>query len=517
MNPDHSTSDVRHSTLAVRVLVMGLGRFGGGVGVTRYLVQRGATVTVTDTDTPEHLAASVAQLADLPPGRVTLRLGEHRVEDFTAADLVVVNPAVKPDNPFVAAARAAGVPITSEIRLLVAELRARGVRVVGVTGTAGKSTTTAMIGHILRCCRLPSPLGGGWPVREPGEGASSPHPFTAAATRHPLPNPLPEGEGAGAPVPAIHLGGNIGGSLLPTVDDIAARDVVVLELSSFMLHGLRDDGWSPHVAVVTNDSPNHLDWHGTFEAYAHDKQAILDFQGPADRAVLGTPLPPGLITPRTTRVVWLDGLETFVHTGPVDLLVPGEHNRANAALAIEACAALGVERRAAAAALADFAGLPHRLQLVAEHQGVRFFNDSKSTTPEAARLAIDAFADAAAPGAGPGVHLILGGYDKGSDLAPLARHAAARCRAVYCIGATGPALAAAAATVPPPHADIVPSGTLEQAMLDIQPRLRAGDVVVLSPGCASWDQFTNYEQRGAVFAQWVFRLRGEGAAVPPAR
>lgn len=456
------------------VLVMGLGRFGGGVGVTRFVAARGARVLVTDLEPADRLAQSLAALRDVPG--VDYRLGEHRVEDFTRADLVVVNPAVRPDNVYVQAARDAGVAVTSEIRLLVEHLPNRR-RTIGVTGSAGKSTTTAMIGHMLQKARR----------REGAQG------------------------------PRVWVGGNLGGSLLPQVDEIGPDDWVVLELSSFMLESLRAARWSPRIAVVTNVWPNHLDWHPSFEHYVAAKQVILDHQAPDDVAILGSPLPrlPGVgICPRTTRLVDVEGLDTWTRRPALTLMLPGEHHRTNATLAIEAVtAACGtgpdpIDRDQAARALADFAGLPHRMQFVCEHQGVRYFNDSKSTTPEAAILAIESFP----PGI---VHAILGGYDKHADLSDLVRVAATRCRALYTIGATGDALADAALDADARlSAQVVRCGTLDAAVAATVSRVREGDVVLLSPGCASWDQFTHFEARGAAFVEAVLRCRGEGTAPP---
>jgi UDP-N-acetylmuramoylalanine--D-glutamate ligase len=457
-----------------RVVVMGLGRFGGGVGVTRFLANRGHPVLVTDLAPANQLAQSIAQLQDLP---VTFRLGEHREEDFRAADVVVVNPAVNPrSNPFIQAAASAGAAITSEICLLIEHLPNRR-RTIGITGSAGKSTTTAMIGHILRKCLGPQ---------------------------------------------RVHVGGNIGGSLLSELQTIGSEDWVVLELSSFMLEGLRCDGWSPHVAVVTNFSPNHLDWHESLEAYRHAKRAILDFQleTDADVAVLG----PGVadqFAVRVSRTILIDA-NTLRANPPAGLRTPGTHNQINAALAAEAVKVAGIDRDQAIASLAEFAGLPHRLQFVDERQSIRYYNDSKATTPEAAMLAIESFPAGL-------LHVILGGYDKGSDLSALAQLAARHCRGIYTIGATGQAIATAAerAAIPDAAAAIhgrsvnsglcgsagrhVESaviehcGTLAHAIARIHEAARPGNVVLLSPGCASYDQFQNYEQRGTAFMDLVSR------------
>ncbi|MBI1338426.1 MAG: UDP-N-acetylmuramoyl-L-alanine--D-glutamate ligase [Phycisphaera sp.] len=440
-----------------RVVVMGLGRFGGGVGVTRYCVERGADVLVTDKLEESKLAQSLPALADL---NVRYRLGRHEVEDFTNAGLVIANPAVSPmHDPYLRAATGANVPITTEVRIFIENLPRPRAQVVGVTGTAGKSTTTAMVGHVLR---------------ETHQNK-------------------------------VWVGGNLGGSLLDKLGQIGGEDTVVLELSSFMLYHIDRVAWSPHVAVVTGFSPNHLDWHGGVEEYARCKQAILEHQGAGDFAVIG-PVPREYFKPRTSRVAYLDGLSTYRDPHGLNLLLPGEHNRANARLAIEACAALGVERHRSTRALTTFRGLPHRLQFVLEHHDVRYYNDSKSTTPEAAILAMRCFERGT-------VHAILGGYDKQSDLEPMARVARAHCRAVYTLGHTGGAIATMCENADG-GAQVVRCGTLDAAMQQIVTRVCQGDTVLLSPGCASWDQFDNYEARGAAFASLALAVTGEGS--PPA-
>jgi UDP-N-acetylmuramoylalanine--D-glutamate ligase len=439
------------------VLVMGLGRFGGGLGVTRWLCDQGARVLVTDLDAAERLAEPLAQLRPLvDAGQVSLRLAEHRESDFTSADLVVANPAVpRPwGNPYLRAAWAAHVPITTEIRLAAERLDRR--RTIGITGSAGKSTTSAMIHHVLD--RL-----------------------TGRA----------------------HLGGNIGGSLLGSLEAIRPADWVVLELSSAMLWWLGDavgdpsqHGWSPHVAVVTNVRPNHLDWHGDFHHYTESKRSILAHQKPGDAAIT-------VVHPHDPSAEWQEaaGVERML-LEPEDaafdqalhLAIPGAHNRLNARTAIRAVqAAMQDDTQTTLArameAIGSFPGLPHRLQLVHVHDGMRFFNDSKSTTPDATILAVDAFDDPAA------VHLLAGGYDKGSDLAPIAS-LADRLGGLYAIGVTGPRLVAM-------NSKAIWCETLERAVNQALARMRRGEVLLLSPGCASWDQFTNYEERGETFARLV--------------
>ena len=432
---------IAENLAAKRVVVMGLGRFGGGVGVSRFLTRRGADVLVTDLKPAEQLHDAIEQLERLP---IEYRLGEHNVGDFTTADLIVVNPAVDPrQNRFLRAAAAAGVPLTTEIRLLIESLPP-GCRTIGVTGTAGKSTVTAMIGHTLE---------------------------------------------------HAYVGGNIGGSLLDRVDDIASGDWVVLELSSFMLEALAPLRWSPAVAVITNLHPNHLDRHGTFEDYTAAKQQIFRHQSPDDTLIVAADLDPAVYHSAPSTIVRVDSPSGRRFA----LQIPGAHNRLNAALAAAACEAAGTPRDVFHARLAEFQGLPHRLQPVCERAGVSYYNDSKATTPEAAQLAIASITDTPASTGPSRLHVILGGYDKGVDLTPLARYAAERCGAIYTIGATGPTIAAAAGG----RAQVTECGTLDRAVAVCLKNAAPGDTVLLSPGCASWDQFEDFQQRGAAFTELV--------------
>lgn len=447
-----------------RVTVMGLGHFGGGAGVTRWLVQqRECRVLLTDLATIEQLADSLDSIRDLiDAGAVALRLGGHEESDFRSTDLVVANPAVpRPwENRFLNAARAAGVPITTEIELLIDSLPDRQ-RIIGVTGTAGKSTTSAMIHHVLRAC------------------------FGAA-----------------------RLGGNIGGSLLGA--EIGADEWVVLELSSAMLWWMGaegtsharaplrkasasrltgKEGWPPHIAVITNFSDNHADWHGSLDHYRACKQRLIAHQRPGDYAVLGSGLRDW---PTNQGVNRLDLVGDDPRLAGIDLLIPGRHNRLNAMMAAEACRAAGVAFERAIAALADFRGLPHRLELVNQTpDGRRFYNDSKCTTPAAAALAVESFDDPAR------LHVIVGGYDKKADLAPLAA-LGSRVARLYAIGAVGERIHALA-----PPGTCLHCRTLDVAVKSAMARMNAGDILLLSPGCASWDQFTNFEQRGERFTKLV--------------
>lgn len=446
-----------------RVTVMGLGRFGGGVGVARWLARQGAAVTVTDQADEQTLAPSLTQLADLD---ITLHLGRHEVADFRDVDLVVVNPAVPEASEFLQVARDADVPITTEINLFVERCPAR---TVGITGSVGKSTITAMIGHILNAA--------------------------ANAGAH------------GAPHRAW-VGGNIGRSLLDDLPEMTADDVVVLELSSFQLERTPRVEWSPHIAVLTSITPNHIDWHGSFAAYSAAKLNLLRYQRRAHDVIVIQDTPELCTAVRaacgdldgawrygledTTPVAVSSrnsGAELVLRWAGLQLDVPGLHNRQNAAAALAATHALGVAEDVARTALGTFEALPHRLQKVAERDGVTYYDDSKSTTPEAAMTALRAFDQP--------VCIILGGYDKQSDLTPIAREAAEHARFAACIGTTGPRLVDAICAAGGTAAGFA---GLDDAVAACRGRAQPGDVILLSPACASWDQFVDYRERGEAFA-----------------
>lgn len=479
-----------------RVTVMGLGQFGGGVGVARFLAEQGAKVVVTDKAPADKLRHSMEQLAGLP---ITFHLGGHDEADFSHCDLVVASPAVdKAQSPYIQAAMRAEVPITSEMNLFLERCPAF---TVGVTGSVGKSTTTMLIYLALQAA-----LGIG----------------------------LEETKGGGK----VYLGGNIGKSLLSELRGMTAQDVVVLELSSFMLEEtpalFGGQGWSPNIAVVTNLFPNHLDRHGTLELYASAKQNLLRFQKSDDVALLNGDHEAirAWASVARGRVEWFSSRQG----PPLPLLMPGEHNQSNARAALAVVAALPRNRfpqvslAAATGAITGFKGLSHRLQLVhVSHlkglsgvQEVRWYNDSKATTPEASLTALRAFIARVTDESGlekeskvrnetpTGAIFIVGGYDKHIDMSGfeemLARHAAG----VLGIGQTGQTMVGQVASR---RAGALPRtayvGTLaaaqqeawkwleEWAKQGVQPL----PAVVLSPASASWGQFQNYEERGEQFAK----------------
>jgi UDP-N-acetylmuramoylalanine--D-glutamate ligase len=425
-----------------KVTVMGLGRFGGGLGVTTWLCRKGAEVTVSDQAPAEQLKESIAKLDGC---RVQLHLGGHDEKDFTTCDVLVANPAVPFDSPYLAAARQAGAAITTEINLFLARCPCP---VVGITGSAGKSTTTAMIGAML--------------------------------ARH----------------VTAHVGGNIGKSLLEELGDIRPDHVVVLELSSFQLSYLPLLAKSPHVAVVTNLQPNHLDRHIDMDDYARAKKQLFAFQGHHDVLVLNAD--------DAAMKQWAGeakGKVVFFSADapqPFKLRLPGRHNQANAQAAFAAAGQFGVPRELAQAALLEFTGLPHRLEFVAQRNGVSFYNDSKCTTPDEAVVALEAFEKRS-------MVVIAGGYDKKIDMSNMCRKLAERAGAVVAVGQTGPSIADAVESLrgPGQAPAVVRVGRFDDAVAAAAGLAKPGQVVLLAPGCASFDQFKNYEQRGERFRELV--------------
>jgi UDP-N-acetylmuramoylalanine--D-glutamate ligase len=398
-----------------RVTVMGLGRFGGGLGVTKWLLTQGAKVLLTDSASESALALQLDKLGT--HANLQIVFGSHRMEDFTDTDVVVANPAVPMPwaNTYLQAAWGAGVCVTTEIELVAMQLDRQNV--IGVTGTSGKSTTASMM-HAALC---------------------------SAGKR-------------------CRLAGNIGGSLLGEITTILEDEIVVLELSSAMLWWLdKNGGWSPSIAVLTTIEPNHIDWHGSFEAYKTCKKLLFAYQVEGDISLTQ------------------DQGATFG-----GLTVLGKHNECNAAVAFLAVIAAGADPDLARAGIQQFRGLPHRLEFV--RQG--YYNDSKSTTPSATKLAVDSFDDPSK------VHLIVGGYDKQVDLRALAEQAN-RVANMYAIGATQNEIAELA-TCP-----VDCFASLASAVAAAKKNMVEGDVLLLSPGCASWDQFENYEQRGNLFCKLV--------------
>jgi UDP-N-acetylmuramoylalanine--D-glutamate ligase len=407
--------------LPQRALVVGLARSGRAAAAA--LARRGVHVVAADRS------------PDADPGRlgdagVELLLGTEEEALLAGVELVIKSPGVPAESPLVAAAQARGIPLWSEVELGYRLLPA-GVRLIGVTGTNGKTTTTELLGAILRADGRP-----------------------------------------------VEVAGNVGRALTDAAEAAAEDSWIVCELSSFQLEDVQT--LACDVAVLLNLEPDHLDRHGTFDAYRAAKLRIFE-------RVRAKVVPRGL---------GIDGIEFSADDPlPAEPLIPGRHNRENAAAATAAARAAGVPDEAIADALRTFTGVPHRLELVRELRGVRWVNDSKATNTAAARRGVAAYD---AP-----LRLILGGSLKGEDFAPFARDLPGNVRSIYLIGAAADELAAAldAAGRPYVRAGDLPTAVTRGAA-DADPVV----VVLLSPACASFDQFANFEERGDVFRRLVQEL-----------
>ncbi len=440
------------SLAGLRVTVMGLGLHGGGLASAQFFARRGARVTVTDLKDAAALEASLARLQG-----VRTVLGRHDEADFAQADLVIKNPGVRPSSPFLQAAREHGVPIETDISVF---LRCAANPVLAVTGTKGKSTTAAAMHHVLAAAR-----------------------------------------------PGARLGGNITVSPLAFVDELDAAAPVVLELSSWQLGDLRGKGLlDPAVSVVTNLMPEHMNYYAGMEDYVADKKVIFQEQTGAHAALFNgdDPLQAGFAGETRARAfafsrargagpgAWLDGARGVGDVaGEREILLeetrlPGMHNRMNLLAAATALRLFAVEAAAIREGLAGFPGLEHRLELVREKGGARFYNDSAATMPHAT---VEALRALPAP-----VLLIAGGTDKNIDFAPLVAEARRAAGIFLLQGSATEKLAAlldaAAVRYQGPYA------TMEAVVAAAAAQARPGASVLLSPGCASFGMFENEFDRG---------------------
>ena len=452
------------------VLIMGLGRFGGGVDTAEFTSGRAAKVIVTDLARPHQLSDSINKLAKF--SNIEFHLGSHNPADFEKADIIAANPAVPADNKFLEIARRAGRFITSQINIFFELCPAL---IIGITGANGKSTTTALTAHLLK------------------------------NTRH----------------GNVWLSGNIGNRpLLTILDKIKSDDLVVLELSSFQLEQLAEGKMAPHIALLTNLTPNHLDRYGTFEKYCAAKENIFKFQKPDDK------YPAVSIFNAEDEIArkWFekykkDSGRTCIQFSTEDVSkeihnfysLPGKANLSNLAAALAITRYFGIEDDDIKKRLPEFKALPHRLEFVREINGVRWYNDSKATTPQSAITALDAFEQP--------VILIAGGYDKNIPFGEFGRKIAVKAKAAILIGQTAPKIRSSilgprysmknqqVSSTQNPESGIQIEKSLAGAVQMANKIAKPGDVVLLSPACASYDMFENYEQRGMEFSKLVKSLK----------
>ncbi len=454
-----------------RVTVMGLGVLGGGVGAAQYLATHGARVTVTDMRDEVALASSIEQLAGLP---IVYHLGKHDLADFSAAgaDVVVRNPGVPMDSPYLAAAVESGVDVEMEMSVFFRDCPAP---IIGITGTKGKTTVSALIGTMLHAWRSDA-----------------------------------------------LLAGNMGVSALQELDRLDPDTPVALELSSFQIESLNDHRLTPQVAVITNIFPDHLDRYRDFEHYAATKRAMTWPMGPQQFVVycaddpeasrirtetIACQIPFG-IGPNRGEGAWLIDDELRVdwrghHLSfdrPDILALAGEHGARNTLAAIAACVAYGVPESAIRTGLQQFTGVENRLEQVAVLNDVTWVNDTSATAPVAAVAGIRVLAPRARQ-----LHIIAGGADKKTDLSPFADELAATNSVLYLLEGTATPLLADLLRL----RDVAIAGTygsMDEAVRAAAVASAAGDIVALCPGCASFGMFRNEFDRGAQFRAAVTTL-----------
>lgn len=441
-----------------RVLVVGLARTGRAVASR--LSREGAVLTVTDQRPPASFGPALKELA---AQKIGLELGIHRPETFLNQDLIVVSPGVPWDMPQLDAARKHKIQVVPEIE--AASWFFQGT-LVGITGTNGKTTTTTLLGKML-------------------EGSEF----------------------------QTYVAGNIGVPLISAVDLYSPESIVVTELSSFQLEAIQN--FRPHVAVLLNLTANHLDRHRTFENYVSAKAQIFRNQQPEDYAILNADDPvvmsldPAIASQKIffsmehdlPEGVLLSGGRVLYRVGHLEralfeereVKLRGRFNLQNVMAASAAACTLGADFKAIRNAVREFAGVEHRLEYVATVRGVAFYNDSKATSVDAASKALSTFER--------GVHLILGGTDKGAPYTPLMPLIQERVKSVYLIGAAAEKIAADLS-----GADLHPAGNLMAAVKMAFQRAVSGDVVLLSPACSSYDQFHDFEERGRAFKEAVEHL-----------
>jgi UDP-N-acetylmuramoylalanine--D-glutamate ligase len=419
---------------------------------------------VTDLKSAEELSASLKLLNGLP---VKFRLGKHSEEDFADADMLVVNPAVPDDSSFLQIACDNNVHIDSELNIF---FRLVPAPIIGITGSNGKSTTTSLLGEMLKEAGIKT-----W------------------------------------------VGGNIGVSLLEHLDEIKPDDVVVLEISSFQLDLLSRIEMSPHISIVTNIAPNHLDRHKTMENYIGAKKTMVRYQTEDDYTILNydDPALREWEGECKSRILWFSATKELEHGAflkdneiiinhnsnviscPIQTNIKGIHNRQNIMAASYAAVAMHADVESIKNAIAGFTGLEHRLEYVNTINEVQYYNDSKATTPEAAIAGIKAFDS-------PTI-LIAGGYNKKVSLSQFARECVKNTKYVILVGETANNIQELIHGVKGEKAEpeVYMATSLDESVRKAYEIAEAGDVVLLSPACASYGMFTNYEERGKRFKELV--------------
>ncbi len=452
------------------VLVIGAAR--QGLALTRYLSNHGAKVTLNDGRPEQDLQSAMQQLKDFPIHWV---VGQHPLEILEGIDLVCVSGGVPLDIPLILEANRRNIPLSNDSQIFMDAVRCP---VVGITGSAGKTTTTSLMSAIAKQ--------------------------------------------ASSPFQKIWVGGNIGNPLINQVDEISPDNLVILELSSFQLELMTV---SPQIAVITNITPNHLDRHGTLEAYTAAKANILKYQSSGDHAILNrddpgafglrgavkgnlisfgnSPLPEnenGAFTQNKSIWVRLDGQVSEI-CSLNEIPLRGRHNVSNVLAACTIARVVGFNPSDIREAIIAFKGVPHRLQLVRDWNGIQWFDDSIATAPERSMAAIEAFHEP--------IVLLLGGKDKNLPWDKLLQVVNQKVEHVILFGAAAETIHdyISAMHFPQQNFTLDICNHLQEAVMIASKIAEPGDVVLLAPGGTSYDEFKDFEERGEKFQSWVLQLQ----------
>ncbi len=426
-----------------KVLVMGLGLLGGGVAAARYFARKGARVTVTDLRSRKTLLPSIKKLSRLP---IRFILGEHRIEDFANTDLIIRNPDVMPDSPYLEVARKKGIPIEMAESFFAKNCPGK---IIGVTGTRGKSTTATLIAKILQ---------------DAGKD--------------------------------VVLAGNVAGiGTLTYLDKIDVRTIAVLELSSFQLNALGEVKISPDIAVITNIYPEHLNHYATFDNYVADKKNIFRYQTKKDYLVLNknSKFSQDFAKEAPSKVIFFDS-DNLSKNLPTKLL--GEHNRENIAAALAVGQLLGVEMDLMRKTIANFSPLPYHLENVRTIKKIKFINDGVSTSPEATIAALNTL--------NGNIILILGGNDKKLDFRELGLLVSRKVKAIIIMRGTAESKIKKAI----PQKGLIKGefDNLRETVRSAWALAKPGSIILFSPAATSFNWFSNTYQRSKLFTEIVKSL-----------
>jgi UDP-N-acetylmuramoylalanine--D-glutamate ligase len=456
------TETTEHSYSGKTILVVGAAL--SGIASAEFLLQQGARVVLTDLKTEESLAKSIAPLKKLASGELILELGEHRLDSFRNCDLAVVSPGVPLAQPVFQESRKAGIPVIGEIELAYRHLPGK---IVGITGSNGKTTTTTLLAELLV-----------------GAGLKG------------------------------HVAGNIGSPLIAFASHSTPNDIFSTELSSFQLESIAE--FRPAAGAILNLTPDHLDRYAGFDAYISTKQRIFMNQRQTDFAVFNAddPRVARMATEVRSTPAWFSRKTepecgTFIRGGrifwrkegsekellPVDAIaLKGSHNLENVLAACTLAMLAGAAPESLEGTVRNFKGVEHRLEWVAEIDGVAYFNDSKATNVDATAKSLESF-----PGK---IHLIAGGRDKNGDFAALHSLVEERVKHLVLIGEAAGKIREALSGA----TEISSAASLQEAVLKCKEKAEAGDVILLAPACASFDMFHDYGHRGRVFKEVVTDL-----------